>query len=96
MQRKNPTYFLAGHGNQASHPILPAEPDALPERAPAAVAPLHAPTAEQRQADQAIAALVDKLEAVIARGPSESRPEENAAALLGRIMTLEAGMGSIW
>jgi hypothetical protein len=28
---------------------------------------------------------------VIARGPSESRPEENAAALLGCIMTLEAG-----
>ena len=82
--------FVAFTGEQASHPLLPAEPDALPERAPAAVAPLHAPTAEQRQADQAIAALVDKLEAVIARGPSESRPEENAAALLDRMTTLQA------
>jgi hypothetical protein len=81
--------FVAFTGEQAS-PILPAEPDAPPERARAAVAPLHAPTAEQRQADQAILALVDKLEAVIARGPSESRPEENAAALLDRMTTLQA------
>jgi hypothetical protein len=75
--------FVAFTGEQAG-------PDALQEPAPAVVAPLQAPTVEQRQTDQAIAALIDKLENVIARGPSGSQPEENATALLGRIMTLEA------
>ena len=82
--------FVAFTGDQASRPALPVEPDALQEPAPAVVAPLQAPTVEQRQTDQAIAALIDKLENGIARGPSGSKPEENAAALLGRIMTLEA------
>ena len=78
--------FVAFTGEQASHPALPVDPDALQESAPA----VQAPTAEQRQTDQAIAALIDKLENGIARGQSGSQPEENAAALLGRIMTLEA------
>ena len=82
--------FVAFTGDQASRPALPVEPDALQEPARAVVAPLQAPTVEQRQTDQAIAALIDKLENGIARGPSGSQPEENAAALLGRIMTLEA------
>src|SRR3984893_18628686 len=83
--------FAGFTGDQASRPaLLPAGPDALQKPAPAMVTPLQAPTVEQRQTDQAIAALIDKLENAIARGPSGSQPEENAAALLDRIATLQA------
>jgi hypothetical protein len=82
--------FLALTSNQALPPVLPVEPDMPQEFTPAARAPLPAPTAEQRQTDEAIATLIDKLETMIARGPSGSRPEENVAKLLDRIMALEA------
>ena len=54
----------------------------------AAVTALPAPTAEQQQSDRTIAALINKLEATIARGASSSQPKENPNAILNQITTL--------
>ncbi len=71
-------------GGKTSHPLGPDTPDELRQTSHDAVTVLPTRTAEQQQTDQTIAALIDKLEATIARG-------ETPRAILNQMATLESG-----